>query len=141
MRNIEKAFAAAAPLSASLPPMVASGACFHASPDYYAMDEHYGYALLDQSGGSTFLSTNFAFFFPTNPYASLSLAEARALNPAALNPERAIEFKPAFAYQDRNSGDASFPWRYFLKASGDEILLLADWGPDHQIFCRLKKNS
>ncbi len=141
MRAIEAEFAEGHAPAADREAGVASGACYHRAPTYYAEQAHYGFALLDRRGGNAFLSALFGFFYSENPYSAVGITEARVRLPERFSPERALRFLPEFAFADMRPGDEGFPWRYWLKENKGALLLLADWGPEHQIFCRFLPNQ
>lgn len=141
MKAIAAEFSEGQAPAADWPASVASGACYHRAPTYYAEQAHYGLGLLDRSEGQAYFSALFGFFYSENPYSTAGLAEARARLPERFAPERALRFLPDFAFADMRPGDEDFPWRYWLRENEGALLLLADWGPEHQIFCRFLPNQ
>ncbi|UYL10481.1 hypothetical protein B9G69_007815 [Bdellovibrio sp. SKB1291214] len=65
------------PHAVSLEPAVYSGGCYHLgdlNPDH----EHFAALMIDQlEDGTTYFSSNFAYFYPQNPYANWDLTKGR----------------------------------------------------------------
>src|SRR5947209_6054240 len=59
-------------------PAVYSGECYHSGFGYDGKDIHYAVAAFDSYQGGFVYGGVFSFFVPSNPYAHLTLEQARA---------------------------------------------------------------
>lgn len=119
-------------------PLLVSGSCYHYGP-YDPEHAHHAYIFLDGKGEQAFMSGLFSFFAPENPYANLTVEEARARAGDFYTDHNRVSLGADTAFIDYNPTDPTNPWLYWMRmnAAGDEMLLLAQWGIHQRVFCRL----
>lgn len=135
MREIAHAFTAAEPVRLEQAPLLASGECFHLSPDYNPNVAHHGVVLLDQRNGFGQMGALFSFFAPENPYREITAELLRARLPNMYDENHRVEFTPGFAFVDMNPGGT--PWLYWLKRDARRVYLVGLWGGYDRFFCEL----
>lgn len=140
MREILEEFGQAGAIGTENLPAVFSGECYHLTSDYRPDQAHHGFALLEAKAGQFYMGGLFSFFANENPYASLTLEEARKNCPRRFEESHRLTVTPDLAYADMNRAHPENPWRYWLKQNGGSFLLLAQWGSYHQVYCRYTKN-
>lgn len=140
MRAIAGEYIAAGGLKLETLPQVASGECYHLSPDYKPDTRHFGYALLDPHEGAFYMDGSFGFYFPENPYARLTVAQAREKSPNLYADHKRLELGSDYAFANMNPKDPRQPILYWLKQNGDTTLLVGQWGPWRRFFCRFGAN-
>jgi hypothetical protein len=121
--------------------IVASGECFHLDNAYDPAQVQYGYLLLDPKDGFTYMSGSFGFFYPENPYAHLNVESARALLDDPYEDYRRMDKAADYAYMNFDPQAApENQFEYWVRQSGERLLVLANWGINHQMFCRMERN-
>lgn len=141
MSSIAAEFMSASGIQQPELPYVASGECYHHTSMYNPDTVHYGYTLLDQNDGATYMGGTFAFFYSENPYAEYTVEKARELLPERFTDDHRLEMQPDYSFVDMNAVDPTVPWKYWLKQSGQNLLVIGQWGTKHRLFCRFQKNQ
>jgi hypothetical protein len=118
--------------------VVYSGACYHLSGDYDNERAHYAVVYLV---GDTYFSARFAFFYDSDPYASMTVADAKDAFPNAQTPRNQMLSGERSAIADYSTKDTL--WRYWMRSSVDHntLYLVGMWGPQHDIFCQLGRHA
>ncbi|WP_413585916.1 hypothetical protein [Bdellovibrio sp. HCB274] len=133
------------PHTVSLEPAVYSGSCYHLG-DLNPNHEHFAELMIDQlEDDTTYFSTNFAYFYPENPYANWDLAKGRqeATDYARQN-ARVKEGSNASRVEMYNSEGAPVVV-YYMRQNPEtkEIYYITygGFGPQStKIFCTMNKN-
>jgi hypothetical protein len=136
--RIARAFRDGHALESRLLPGVASGACYHLSDDLDARTAHHGLTYLDFRGDELYMDGKFSFFYGEDPYRDWDLAKARAELTGIFAEKHRVERHADFEYVDMNPGnEGDTVWRYWLRQSGDHLILVGDWGSWHRVLCEL----
>ena len=138
MQEIAARFKAGTGFTESELPFLASGECFHHSPDLNPEIAHYGLELLDPNNGSVYMGGSFGFFYKENPYKNWTLDVARKAEADLYNPKHLVQFGKDFVYSNMNYGGEEI-WKYWLKRQDNRAYLIGQWGHHHFIFCELDK--
>ncbi len=122
-------------------PALYSGACTYASPYYDPNHVHHGVAVFDERGDDLFFGGEFSFFAPANPYAGLTLQEARGRGLVSYDDKHRLTLLPGHAEADLNPGKIPI-WRYWFRQSpsGETLTLLAHWDVFQRVFCSLTRH-
>lgn len=123
--------------SAALSPAVFSGVCYHSGYGYDPEHTHYGMIYLT---GDLFFEGMFAFFYDSDPYANLTLADAQAQFPDAQNEKNRVARGELSGIADFSTPDQL--WRYWVRSSvdGQTLYVIGMWGVSHDIFCRMNRH-
>lgn len=140
MRQVVEEFQAARTIDTENLPAVFSGECFHLNRQYNPNHPHHGFTLLDTKDGRFYMGGIFSFFAKENPYRELSVEEAREKTPRRFDDNHRLVLTEEFAYADMNPDDPTTPWKYWLKQSGKNLLLIAQWSIHQQVYCRFSQN-
>jgi hypothetical protein len=140
MLAIAEEFKAAEGIDLALVPYVSSGECYHLAWNLNPDTVHYGYVLIDTKDNNFYMGGNFAFFYASNPYTQLTVADARTANPNLYEPNHKLLMERFYSYVNMNEVDPTNPWKYWLKAKGESLLLIAQWGNSQRVFCKMQKN-
>ncbi|WP_413576473.1 hypothetical protein ACLVWU_00365 [Bdellovibrio sp. HCB290] len=133
------------PHTVSQVPGVYSGGCFHLGgigPDH----EHYAELLIDQlEDGTTYFSTNFAYFYPENPYANWDLTKARQeASDFAKQNARIKEGSNASRVEIYNSEGVPNVVYYMRQNPETKVIYYITYGgfgpQSTKIFCTMNKN-
>lgn len=122
-------------------PLLVSGSCYHYGP-YDPEHAHHAYVFLDAKNERAYMSGLFSFFAPENPYADLTVEQARARAGDFYTDHNHVVLGADTAFIDYNPTDPTNPWLYWMRmnAAGDEMLLIAQWSIHQRVFCRLGVN-
>jgi hypothetical protein len=140
MRGVLEEFQAAGTIETGALPAVFSGDCYHLTREYDPNHAHHGFTLLEEKDGGFYMGGLFSFFAKENPYANLTVEEAREMSPRRFDDAHHLSVTNELAYADMNREHPETPWKYWLKQNGGNLLLLAQWGHYHQVYCRFSKN-
>lgn len=140
MRAILEDFQEAGSIATANLPEVFSGECYHMAREYKAGQAHHGFLLIDTKQNQFFMGGAFSFFARENPYSSLTIEAAQERTPRRFNDANRLTVTQELAYSDMNRDDPQMPWKYWIKQNEATILLLAQWGFQHQVYCRFQKN-
>jgi hypothetical protein len=136
MREIARGFEGGRGITLAETPLLASGECYHLSPDYDPETTHYGIVLLDPHEGAGYMSGVFGFFFPENPYRGWTAEQMRKQDGHLYAPNRRVDFEPGYAYADMNPGGEEV-WLYWLKRSDTHLYVVGQWGTRDRFYCAL----
>lgn len=128
-------------LPAAAVPGVFSGDCWHAGL-YDPTVRHHAAAVFDRFGERAVFGGEFSFFLPANPYAGLTLAQARERGLLAYDERHLLVLHPGHAEADLNPGRIPI-WRYWFRQdpAGKTLYLLAAWDVTQRVFCRLERHA
>lgn len=121
-------------------PYVSSGECYHLSYNLNPNTTHYGYVLIDQKDDSFYMGGQFGFFYASNPYSTITVEEARSKNSKLYDPNHKLLMERFYSFVNMNEQDPTTPWKYWLKAKGDSLFVIAQWSKDQRVFCKMQKN-
>jgi hypothetical protein len=141
MLSISQEFISADGLDAALIPFVASGECYHLIWNLNPNTVHYGYVLVDSKENNFYMGGQFSFFTKSNPYSAYTVQEAQEKNPGRFEENKKLLMERTYSFVDMNTVDPTNPWKYWLKANGDTLLVIAHWGPDQKVFCKFSKHQ
>jgi hypothetical protein len=140
MAGISEEYRAAGGIGLNQLPILASGECFHSSPNHDPERRQFGYLLLDSFDGVAYQSGTFSFFEAGNTYEKLTMEEARKLQPSRFAEHRLMDLQPDYAFTDMNKADPTMPWKYWLKQTAEKFYVSGQWGPKHRFLCRFQKH-
>ncbi|MGZ3693005.1 MAG: hypothetical protein ACXWQO_02140 [Bdellovibrionota bacterium] len=141
MAEIAQAFDNAQGIEAKLFPILASGECYSLGPYYNSERTDYGVVLLDSREGKFYMGGRFSYFMEPNPYADWTLEKARGeFKPTMFNLTHELELNDTYAYANMNRGTEGDPVFYWLRRSGDYLLLEGFMGSSLSLFCQLHRH-
>lgn len=142
MKEISLEFSLASAVNQSLIPFVASGECYHRTPQMNPEIQHHGVILLDTKDNSTFSGGSYSFFYKENPYAGWTPQMVREKNPGMYGENHKVVFKDTFAFVDMNpNGPAESRVNYWYRQSATHFYVLGAWGYDHAFICRFQPHN
>ncbi len=140
MLAISSEYQAAEGIDVAQVPYVSSGECYHLAWNLNPNTTHYGYVLIDQKENDFYMGGLFGFFHASNPYSTITVEEARSKNPKLYDANHKLLMERFYSYVDMNEQDPTTPWKYWLKAKGETLYVIAQWGRDQRVFCKMQKN-
>jgi hypothetical protein len=135
LENFEKSNSAPATPTAHA---LYQGGCYMISGTYSADHEHFGYIYVrDQGNGELGFHGQFGFFYPQNPYAVLTPAEADSRFPG---PSKNTVMTRATDWLVEI--DTVHNWRYFARQlENGNLGLIGLWGINDAIICEMTENK
>ncbi len=123
-------------------PGVYSGVCYHNWP-YSPTDAHFGVALLEIRDGMIYFGGEMAFFYQSNPYASLNLDSARKEFPNTYSTENELSLFDDYAYLEYSNSVGNPPLKYWFRQSkeSNDLYLISHSGGNYLSFCRYGQNT
>lgn len=119
-----------------------SGACYHLSSRYDNKHPHYAVVLIQSKNNESFFAGRFSFFANPNPYANWNEEDARAQFPQIFQEKKKLKHYENYAFIDLNPNEVPLLLYWIRKdVATNDVLMIAMWGTDQTIFCRLPQNQ
>lgn len=111
-----------------------AGSCYMVSRHYRNDHAHHGYFYFRKNSGAVDFFGLFSFFSKENPYAGMTVEDARSLNP------KASEYQMKISQTEwRVDTSIDPPWQYFMREYNSQLFVVGYWGYDDSINCVFDK--